>query len=451
MRKRHIVPLAVIALMAAASVFAVLHFDELQERIYDGRKASERSALKDPVFADVETGNFFACGLTTSGYVYCWGDNHYGQLGTGSYTELSDQPKLVVDAGGFTNGHVTSITAGDFHTCAVSDGTAYCWGNNMVGQLGSASAGQTSNVPVPVDPSGSFLSKEVSEIRAGYMHTCAVEKSQVFCWGNNGWGQTGQPVSKQGSAASSSVPAPVPNVPGGFVNSDISKVAAADNFSCAVSLGKLYCWGNNQSGQLGNGSFEMSSQPSLVKSLSGTDGSFKNDGHITDVAAASGHVCAVEDGQAWCWGNNDQGQLGTGSLVSSIEPAPVKDSLSTEGRVMFANKNIVGITTGILHTCLVNSEGRSFCWGNNVHGELGRGTVDTEYHPVPAKVAEGRRQRGIAFTNSGVTRVSAGMGSTCLVSAGRIFCFGYNSRGQLGTGEHGPGTDEHLPAVIKIK
>ena len=66
MRKRHIVPLAVIALMAAASVFAVLHFDELQERIYDGRKASERSALKDPVFADVETGNFFACGLTTS-------------------------------------------------------------------------------------------------------------------------------------------------------------------------------------------------------------------------------------------------------------------------------------------------------------------------------------------------------------------------------------------------
>ena len=134
MRKRHIVPLAVIALMAAASVFAVLHFDELQERIYDGRKASERSALKDPVFADVETGNFFACGLTTSGYVYCWGDNHYGQLGTGSYTELSDQPKLVVDAGGFTNGHVTSITTGDFHTCAVSDGTAYCWGNNMVGQ-----------------------------------------------------------------------------------------------------------------------------------------------------------------------------------------------------------------------------------------------------------------------------------------------------------------------------
>ena len=73
----------------------------------------------------------------------------------------------------------------------------------------------------------------------------------------------------------------MPNVPGGFVNSDISKVAAADNFSCAVSLGKLYCWGNNQSGQLGNGSFEMSSQPSLVKSLSGTDGSFKNDGHIT--------------------------------------------------------------------------------------------------------------------------------------------------------------------------
>ena len=133
MRKRHIVPLAVIALMAAASVFAVLHFDELQERIYDGRKASERSALKDPVFADVETGNFFACGLTTSGYVYCWGDNHYGQLGTGSYTELSDQPKLVVDAGGLTNGQVTSITSGDFHTCALSDGTAYCWGNNMVG------------------------------------------------------------------------------------------------------------------------------------------------------------------------------------------------------------------------------------------------------------------------------------------------------------------------------
>ena len=220
------------------------------------------------VSASTGSAGAHTCAVTTGNTVYCWGNNEYGRLGNDSTTQ-SEVPVAVVNGtDGFVNGQVESVSAGEFHTCAVTTGnTVYCWGRNSSGQLGNDSEGD-SPVPVPVADSadGGFVNGSVESVSAGGSHTCAVTTGNtVYCWGSNSQGQLGT-----GSTTPLSlVPVAVVNGDEGFVNGQVESVSAGYDHTCAVTTGiTVYCWGNNFFGQLGNGTSENDSSVP-VRVLSG--------------------------------------------------------------------------------------------------------------------------------------------------------------------------------------
>jgi alpha-tubulin suppressor-like RCC1 family protein len=207
----------------------------------------------------ITAGDFHTCAMSTTGAVYCWGYNLSGQLGNNSTTN-SDVPVQVEGVGGsgLLSG-IASIAAGFAHTCAVSTtGGVYCWGYNPYGQLGNNSTTQR-NVPVQVvGAGGSGVLSGIASIAAGEDHTCALSTTGgIDCWGYNDYGQLGN-----NSTTDSHVPVQVAGVGGTGLLSGTATIAAGGYHTCALSAtGRIDCWGFNASGQLGNNSTTDSHVP----------------------------------------------------------------------------------------------------------------------------------------------------------------------------------------------
>lgn len=241
---------------------------------------------------DVTTGNSFACALHASGEVSCWGSNHQGRLGVDGIDDAS----TPVTVGGIDD--AVAITAGTAHACVLhASGGVSCWGQNQAGQLGDGTAdGDDVGVATPVSVTG--LGDAVA-ISGGAAHTCAVRATgAVVCWGMNNFGQLGN-----GTTDWSAVPVQVAMVSGAV------DVATGEYFSCAVrDSGGMWCWGRNNQGQLGNGTVGDwdAANPSRVTVADLSD--------AVSADASSTGVCAVRaDGGVVCWGQNDYGQLGSGT------------------------------------------------------------------------------------------------------------------------------------------
>ncbi len=235
------------------------------------------------------------------------------------------------------------MTANAFHTCAILNGAAKCWGANFDGILGNDS---TTNSSVPVQVSG--LESEVTAIAAGYTHTCAIHNGAAKCWGSNFYGQLGND-----STTNSSVPVQVSGLESG-----VTAIAAGDRHTCAIHNGAAKCWGYNQFyGQLGNNSTTDSRVPVQVSGL---------ESEVTAIASGSmsDYTCAIQNGAAKCWGEGTAGQLGDGNLTNSGVPVQVSG--------MESGVTVIG--PGKQHTCVVHN-GVAKCWGYNNYGQLGNGTV----------------------------------------------------------------------------
>ena len=255
-------------------------------------------------FQSITAGYAHTCALTTTGQAYCWGMNQYGQLGNNSATD-SRIPVAVQMPAGVS---FQSITAGIVHTCALTtEGKAYCWGINQYGQLGNNST-TNSRIPVAVQmPAGvSFQS-----ITAGYAHTCALTTTgQAYCWGQGYGGQLGN-----NSTTNSLTPVAV-QMPAGVVR--FQSIVAGYYHTCALTTeGKAYCWGMNNQGQLGNNSTTNSLTPVAVQMPAGVV-------RFQSIVAGYYHTCALTtEGKAYCWGMNNQGQLGNNSTTNSSIPLAV--------------------------------------------------------------------------------------------------------------------------------
>lgn len=342
--------------------------------------------------ASVVVGDSHACALTTGGAVRCWGDNSSGQLGDGTTTDRFT-PTAVSGLGS----GVAALTAGDFHTCALTTGgSVRCWGANFSGQLGD---GTTTYRLTPTFVSG-LGSVAAVAVSGGYSHTCVLlATGAARCWGSNFSGQLGD-----GTTTTRSTPTAVSGLASG-----VAAVAARGSHACAVTTGgALLCWGDNSGGQLGDGTVTNRSTPTAVSGLGAG---------VAAVSLGSVHTCAVtSSGAVRCWGQNRAGQLGDGT-TNTYRYTPTE--------VTGLGAGVAALALGGSHSCARMVDGTVRCWGSNRGGQLGDGTASSPSILVP--VASGLR--------SGVTALTAGREHTCAASSGgALLCWGQNRSGQLGDG-----------------
>ena len=283
------------------------------------------------------------CALA-NGAAKCWGFGEDGQRGDGLNTETETNP---VQVSGLGSG-VTQISAGGFHTCAVVEGRAMCWGNGGQGRLGSGSIAKR---VTPFQVVG--LTTRVTQISAGGFHSCAVVNGAAKCWGFGGNGRLGD-----GSGAQKLTPVQVMGLTRG-----VTQISVGDRHSCAVVNGAAKCWGEGGNGRLGDDMTTQRNTPVQVIGL--TRG-------VTQISAGKEHTCAVVNGAAKCWGSGGNGRLGDDMTTQRNTPV----------QVIGLTSRVTQISAGKEHTCAV-ANGEAFCWGNGGSGRLGNNNSrDDQNTPV---------------------------------------------------------------------
>ncbi len=353
--------------------------------------------------------------VAPAGNARSWGDNYFGQLGNGSSGTATSRnfPGAVKNLSG-----AKSIKAGCAHGLGLkTDGTVRAWGDNSSGQLGDATVGIDSNVPVEPYELGN-----VKAISAGCNHNLALkDDGSVWAWGDNEHGQLGLGVSGPGVHANSPVKV-------ASLGTDVKAVAAGRDFSLALMKdGTVKSWGKNTDGQLGNGDSlpgANKSTPVKVANLSGVK-AIATDGFAR-------HSLAIkQDGTVRAWGDDFSGQLGDGGFLPGTDKAvPVRV------------KNLSGVkavAAGGFHSLALLSSGKVKSWGANLDGQLGndRSGIGTEKN-TPVSV-------------SGLTNVRSISGgayhSLAVQESGRARSWGDNEYGQLGNGN--TGTDSDVPVAVR--
>ncbi len=325
-------------------------------------------------FVAVDGGVQFTCALDDLGSVWCWGRNEVGQLGLDS-DEFSIHPGSIlapVDLGAAA----TSISVGPYHSCAVLTGGAVrCWGLDQGGSLGVGRAGQeigsAANPVASVDPVDLGAGSIAVAVSAGGQHTCALlDDTTLRCWGANSFGQLGLgDTDSRGRTADSMGDAlPAVDLPSGVV-----WVAAGGEHTCAVlDDGALHCWGLNDFGQLGLGDIANRGDSADETGLT-TQVDLGGDA-VARVATGSAMSCALlSDGEVTCWGNNTEGELGSGDLIDLGDhptETPILDRVSLP-----TDRTVIDLAVGPhdlrVHVCAHLDDATMTCWGGNAKGQLG--------------------------------------------------------------------------------
>ena len=291
---------------------------------------------------DVAADGDDTCAVRTSGTLWCWGWNGYGQLGLGD-----TQNRLIPTQVGTRAGWAT-VSLGQEHTCAIRiDHSLWCWGDNRLRQLGLGGASRHKLFPTRV---GTPADSTWAQVGTGDFHTCATRLDHtLWCWGANLNGQLGL----GGTSWREASPVQV------GTDADWENIRPGSEYSCATRTDHtLWCWGMNWFGQLGLGDFVDRYIPTQV----GTDSGW------VDVGASYFHVCATRtDHTLWCWGE------GYPLLNQHVLPAQVGD-----------DTDWATVTNGYEHTCGIRTDATLWCWGDNSYAQLGLG--DHEERRMPTQV-----------------------------------------------------------------
>ncbi len=338
--------------------------------------------------AEISTIYRHVCARLATGAVQCWGWNYYGMIGDG--TSSPTTPTLV-PATALNLSDAIGLTAGGTFTCALrGSGEVTCWGSNISGVIGD---GSTTGRSTPgYGPEITYTGIVNVD---GSNHSCAVRGTgQALCWGLNDHGQIGD----GGAPANRVTPYVLPTI------TDAVRIVNGVGHTCVLrSGGTVLCWGWNNSGQLGDGTFTNSATPVPVSGL-------------TDAVALTAQLnatCAIRaSGQAVCWGSNASYGLGDGTTTNSNVPVAVSglaDAAMIDG--------------GGLHACALRQSGQVTCWGSSAWGQVGGSMTDA---PTPRTVV------GLPLD---VTSVSAGDRHSCVGRAdGTGMCWGFNGAYRLGDG-----------------
>ena len=265
----------------------------------------------------------------------------------------------------------TSLAAGGQHSCAVTEGQVYCWGDNTIGQLGD---GDRLSRPFAVRVKAGVES--FTQVVAGSSHSCALTSTgSAYCWGANGEGQLGD-----GTRLVRFTPVAV-DQPAAFVS-----LTAGAAHTCGITAGGVaYCWGSNVDGQLGDGTNDTRLVPNEVAGGS----------RFASLTAGPNHTCGLTDEQrALCWGNDEIGQVGAIGAVMGCRGR----CITTPALV---NGDFVRLSAGLEYTCAVDRDRATWCWGG--------------YLAERTKV-----ETNLAFTNLVAGRATDACG---LTDEGRAYCW----------------------------
>jgi alpha-tubulin suppressor-like RCC1 family protein len=348
-----------------------------------GQAGDFRASAMPAQLGSIYAGAQRTCASAASGgFSLCWGEDANGSIGDGLALVLS-LPDLVQSATA-----LTAFTLAATHSCALgTNGTAYCWGlntNPCCANTPYGLLGTGSNTPIVSATPVAVVGGTYTAVSASPLHSCGIAAGSAYCWGNEDSGRLGNGAT--GSTTNQNTPT--------LVNGALTwnAITTGDNHSCGLSNGAAYCWG------LGFGA-----TPSLV-----------GGGLVfTAISAGGAHTCALDGaGAAFCWGSNASGALGDGSTQTSAAPVPVSGGLA------FAT-----IDAGGAHTCGLTVGGVAYCWGDNSNGQLGDNSQSNRLAPVPVSMPA-----GVTFA-----AISAGDNHSCALSTtGVVFCWGSNNLMQLG-------------------
>lgn len=308
-----------------------------------GYSSSPVSTLVPVAASFVAAGGTHACAASAGGEVYCWGGNTTGELGTG--TRNGSRTPLVVTTG---LSAIEGMTAGLRHTCAWGAGVVVCWGDDSSNQIGINASARYQLTPVPVP---GFTT--VTQVAAGNAHNCAISNGAVNCWGANFAGQLGN------NSTTDSTTLVTAGGTGGA-----TQVCSGGDHSCAVIGGALKCWGSNADGELGDNTTLNRSTPISV-SLS----------NVSQVACGGAHTCALDaTGNVFCWGRNLAGENGQGDYTAGRR-LPTQVTLPMPA---------MSITAGYGANCAKLVNGDTYCWGDGERGQLGNGQLASIASPTLA-------------------------------------------------------------------
>jgi len=445
------------------------------------------------VFNDIKCGKEYSMALSTTGIIYTWGHNNYGQLGDNTTTNKLIPTKITVSGVEFDD-----ISAGFGHSMALSTtGELYTWGYNNKGQLGD-NTNVMKNVPTNITVSG----KTFKSISAGYLYSTAISDSkEYYAWGDNSYGVFGN-----GTITSLWAPSKI-----SIVDIKLNNIFAGDNFTLAIDESKnLYTWGSNSNAQLGDGTKEdnhnmikiRTVKRETFKNISSSDSNtlalnsvgeiyFWGDDSVDptkiivdgvrfkEIANGVDSYLALSiDGNIYSWGNNSCGQLGDNTTINITDPTLIAASitfsdintsngtsiaLGTDGNVYTWGYNLYGqigdgnhsdttlvkvpkqittsgdfkaISNGTYYSMALNNNGELFTWGWNEYGQLG--TNSTKDHYSPTNISAPRDLYFKEIDCSGGTSIGISV-------SGCIYTWGHNNEGQLGTGDK---NDEFEPEKI---
>jgi alpha-tubulin suppressor-like RCC1 family protein len=346
----------------------------------------------------IAAGGSLSCALDREGAVWCWGTGRSSLLGL----EGESAEPVRID----TPEAARAVAAGGaFSTAACmigESGRLYCWGDNTEGQTGIGEASGAVYPPREVASGGTAW----TDVAIGHFHALGIEGGRLHGWGDGFGGENALPP-----GTTVHEPTPVGEL------ATWIRVSTNENHGCAIrdaegGAGSLYCWGSNARGQLGTGEATKTLPPGPVPTASPTG--------FTGVSAGLAHTCGIRTpGRLFCWGLNDEGQLGTGETTMRVEPTEVTSSAGP----------FTEVTTGDAHTCALDDAGGVWCFGSNGQGQLGLpddSVVGTDPTPV--------------LTAHEVIDLAAGTEHTCAITRERrIFCWGSNSESQSGDGTNRTG------------
>ena len=362
----------------------------------------------------IASGTVHTVGITVDGKLFTWGTNNFGQLGDPTLATTAGRSSPVQISAGTS---WTSVATGTYHNLAIQlGGSLWSWGQNARGQLGLTNlvaGGDTVNRSAPVQITA-IAGSSWSFVAAGNESSYAITNFKLYTWGQNGSGELGS-----GSLLLRSAPVQVGSSSWTYVGAGTRQ---AQNFGYAhgiTTVGNLYGWGFNTSGQLGDGTLVTKSAPTLI-------------GALQNWASVVGGIATNTSGGLFAWGNNTDGQLGQNTAgTNTSSPVAVGTSIPTilSAPAIIGSSSWTSVSAGGSHSMAIRIDGGLFAWGLNNNGQLGLtnavATGDTTNRSSPVQVGA-----------DSWTVVSAGASHTLALKYpdNSLFTWGLNTSGQLGSG-----------------